>query len=146
METIEQFKRQLQEQELKPLTEEIGEVIEVGDNVVKASGLTNVENFELVEFVNAKVMGLVLNLEEYDTGIVVLGSSRQIKEGDVVKRTKQTLSVPVGEELLGRVVDPLGRPLDGKEPIKAKIIIPLSVQRPASLTVYQLISLCIPAF
>jgi len=91
-------------------------------------------------------MGLVLNLEEYDTGIVVLGSSRQIKEGDVVKRTKQTLSVPVGEELLGRVVDPLGRPLDGKEPIKAKIIIPLSVQRPASLTVYQLISLCIPAF
>ncbi len=129
METIEQFKRQLQEQELKPLTEEIGEVIEVGDNVVKASGLTNVENFELVEFVNAKVMGLVLNLEEYDTGIVVLGSSRQIKEGDVVKRTKQTLSVPVGEELLGRVVDPLGRPLDGKEPIKAKNNYP--VERPA---------------
>jgi len=129
METIEQFKRQLQEQELKPLAEEIGEVIEVGDNVVKASGLTNVENFELVEFVNAKVMGLVLNLEEYDTGIVVLGSSRQIKEGDVVKRTKQTLSVPVGEELLGRVVDPLGRPLDGKEPIKAKNNYP--VERPA---------------
>jgi F-type H+-transporting ATPase subunit alpha len=120
MDKIEQFKRQLEETELSPKLDEIGYVAEVGDGVVKASGLRNVENFELVEFERAKVFGLAMNLEEYETGIIVLGDDSGIKEGDIVKRTKKTISVPVGPELIGRVVDPLGRPLDGKGPINAK--------------------------
>jgi F-type H+-transporting ATPase subunit alpha len=129
MDKIEQFKRQLEETELSPKMDEIGEVVEVGDGVVKASGLRNVENFELVEFERAKAFGLALNLEEYETGIIVLGSDDAIKEGDTVKRTKRTISVPVGPELIGRVVDPLGRPIDGKGPINAKEFYP--IERPA---------------
>ena len=129
MDNIEQFKKQLEEQSFGPRVDEVGEVVEVGDNVVKASGLRNVENFEVVEFERAGAMGLALNLEEYETGIIVLGSSMRIKEGDVVKRTKRMLSIPVGEELIGRVIDPLGRPLDDKGPIKAKTFYP--VERPA---------------
>ncbi len=120
MDKIEQFKRQLEEKAFEPKMDEIGAVVEAGDNVVSASGLKDVENFELVEFAGKNVFGLALNLEEYETGIIVLGKSGVIKEGDVVKRTKKTLSVPVGEELVGRVVDPLGRPIDGKGPINAK--------------------------
>ncbi|MCU0652730.1 MAG: F0F1 ATP synthase subunit alpha [Candidatus Pacebacteria bacterium] len=129
MDKIEQFKRQLEQTELSPKLDEIGNVVEVGDGVVKASGLRNVENFELVEFERAKVFGLALNLEEYETGIVVLGTSAAIKEGDVVKRTKKTISVSVGPELVGRVVDPLGRPIDGKGPINAKEN--YAIERPA---------------
>ena len=129
MDKIEQFKRQLEETELSPKLEEIGQVVEVGDGIVKAAGLRNVENFELVEFEHAKVFGLALNLEEYETGIIVLGDDSAIKEGDTVKRTKKTVSVPVGPELIGRVVDPLGRPIDGKGPINAKASYP--VERPA---------------
>jgi F-type H+-transporting ATPase subunit alpha len=129
MDKIEQFKRQLEEAELSPKLDEIGNVAEVGDGVVKASGLRNVENFELVEFERAKVFGLAMNLEEYETGIIVLGDDSGIKEGDIVKRTKKTISVPVGKELIGRVVDPLGRPIDGKGPINAKE--EYSIERPA---------------
>lgn len=129
MDKIEQFKRQLEQTELSPKLDEIGNVVEVGDGVVKASGLRNVENFELVEFEAAKVFGLALNLEEYETGIIILGDDSAIKEGDVVKRTKKTISVPVGPELIGRVVDPLGRPIDGKGSINAKENYP--IERPA---------------
>jgi len=129
MDKIEQFKRQLEEAELSPKLDEIGNVAEVGDGVVKASGLRNVENFELVEFERAKVFGMAMNLEEYETGIIVLGDDSGIKEGDIVKRTKKTISVPVGKELIGRVVDPLGRPIDGKGPINAKE--EYSIERPA---------------
>lgn len=114
---------------MSPKLDEIGNVAEVGDGVVKASGLRNVENFELVEFERAKVFGLAMNLEEYETGIIVLGDDSGIKEGDIVKRTKKTISVPVGKELIGRVVDPLGRPIDGKGPINAKE--EYSIERPA---------------
>ncbi len=130
MDKIEQFKRQLENVEISPRVEEIGEVIEVGDGVVKASGLANVENFEVVEFERAKTFGLALNLEEYETGIVVLGDDSLIREGDTVKRTKKTLSVPVGPELVGRVVDPLGRPIDGKGPINSKEDYPIERSAP----------------
>jgi F-type H+/Na+-transporting ATPase subunit alpha len=129
MDKIEQFKRQLETAQLSPKVDEIGEVVEVGDGVVKASGLRNVENFEVVEFERAKTFGLALNLEEYETGIIVLGPDDAIKEGDTVKRTKKTISVPVGPELIGRVVDPLGRPVDGKGPINEKEQYP--IERPA---------------
>ena len=129
MDKIEQFKRQLEETGLTPDLAEIGEVAEVGDGVVKATGLRNVENFELVEFERAKVFGLAMNLEEYETGIIVLGDDSAIKEGDIVKRTMKTISVPVGPEMIGRVVDPLGRPIDGKGPVKTKESYP--IERPA---------------
>jgi F-type H+-transporting ATPase subunit alpha len=131
MDIIEQFKKQLEGLDISPETEEVGEVIEVKDGVVKISGLKGVENFEMIEFDEANVMGLVLNLEEYEVGAVILGSDKNIKEGITVKRTKKVFSVPVGEGLLGRVVDPLGRPLDGKGEIKAKDFLPLERKGPS---------------
>jgi F-type H+-transporting ATPase subunit alpha len=85
----------------------------------------------MIEFEEANVMGLVLNLEEYEVGAVVLGSDKKIKEGTTVKRTKKVFSVPVGENLLGRVVDPLGRPIDGKGEIKATEYLPLERKGPS---------------
>jgi F-type H+-transporting ATPase subunit alpha len=130
MDIIEQFKKQLEGIELAPETEEIGEVIEIKDGVVKLAGLKNVENFELIEFEEANVLGLVLNLEEYEVGAVILGSDRDIKQGSVAKRTKKVFSLPVGEGLLGRVVDPMGNPLDGKGEIKATEYLPLERKGP----------------
>lgn len=95
---------------------ETGSVLSVGDGVARIYGLENVMAGELVEFPNG-VKGMALNLEASQVGVVIFGEDRQIKEGDQVKRTKQIVSVPVGEALLGRVVDGLGRPIDGKGPI-----------------------------
>ncbi|MDD5568954.1 MAG: F0F1 ATP synthase subunit alpha [Candidatus Pacebacteria bacterium] len=131
MDIIEQFKKQLEGAELNPETEEIGEVTEVKDGVVKLSGLKNVENFELIEFEEAGVLGLVLNLEEYEVGAVILGSDKKIKEGTIAKRTKKVFSLPVGEGLVGRVIDPLGNPIDGKGEIKATEYIPLERKGPS---------------
>ncbi|MFA5714575.1 MAG: F0F1 ATP synthase subunit alpha [Candidatus Paceibacterota bacterium] len=131
MDIIEQFKKQLEGLDVSPEMEEVGEVTEVKDGVVKISGLRSVENFEMIEFEEAGVMGLVLNLEEYEVGAVILGSDKNIKQGTTVKRTKKVFSVPVGEGLLGRVVDPLGRPLDGKGEIKAKEYLPLERKGPS---------------
>ena len=134
MENIESFKKQLEDFKLKPKTEEIGEVINIKDGVAKVSGLDNVENFELVEIETASkkaVSGLVLNLEEYETGVAVLGDYSSVKEGDVVKRTKRILSIPVGENLLGRVIDPLGKPLDGKGEIRSQTFSPIERQAPS---------------
>ena len=98
---------------------EVGEVIQVGDGIARVYGLENVMSMELVEFPN-EVMGMALNLEEDNVGCILFGSDELIKEGDVVKRTGRIAEVPVGEEMLGRVVDPLGRPVDGKGPINTK--------------------------
>jgi F-type H+-transporting ATPase subunit alpha len=130
MDIIEQFKKQLEGLELNPEIEEIGEVVEVKDGVVKLSGLKNVENFELIEFEEANVLGLVLNLEEYEVGAVVLGPDKNIKEGTIAKRTKKIFSLGVGEEFLGRVIDPMGNPLDGKGEIKAKEFLPIERKGP----------------
>lgn len=95
---------------------ETGSVLSVGDGVARVYGLENVMAGELVEF-SSGVQGMALNLESSQVGVVVFGEDRQIKEGDVVKRTKKIVSVPVGEALLGRVVNALGQPIDGKGPI-----------------------------
>ncbi len=92
---------------------DVGTVLQVGDGIARIYGLTKVMASELVEFPNG-VMGMVLNLEEDNVGCVLFGESTLIKEGDIVKRTKRVASFPVGESLLGRVVNPLGEPLDGK--------------------------------
>jgi F-type H+-transporting ATPase subunit alpha len=95
---------------------ETGSVLSVGDGVARIYGLENVMAGELVEFSNG-IQGMALNLEASQVGVVIFGEDRNIKEGDVVKRTKKIVSVPVGEALLGRVVNALGQPIDGKGPI-----------------------------
>ena len=102
----------------KPQVEavDVGEVLEVGDGIARVSGLTNVQLNELVEFPNG-VLGVAFNLEEDRVGVIILGEYAEIEEGQLVRRTQRIASIPVGDALLGRVVDPLGRPLDGKGPI-----------------------------
>jgi F-type H+-transporting ATPase subunit alpha len=106
---IEDFKGQL-------ATSEVGQVLEVGDGIARCYGLSTAMAGEMVEFPNG-VNGLVFNLEESSVGVIILGDYLEIAEGDQVKATGRLLSVPVGESLIGRVVDPLGNPLDGKGPI-----------------------------
>ncbi len=100
-------------------TRSVGTVVEVGDGIAQIYGLEGAMSSELLEFPGG-VMGMALNLEEETVGAVILGNSTAIKEGDTVKTTGRVVEVPVGQELLGRVVDPLGRPLDDKGPINAK--------------------------
>ena len=98
---------------------EVGRVLSVGDGIARVYGLDNVQAGEMVEFPGG-IQGMALNLEADNVGVVIFGSDRDIKEGDVVKRTNSIVDVPVGPGLLGRVVDGLGNPLDGKGPIKGK--------------------------
>ncbi len=97
---------------------EIGQVLSVGDGIARVYGLDNVQAGEMVEFPGG-IRGMALNLEHDNVGVVIFGSDREIKEGDTVKRTGSIVDVPVGKGLLGRVVDPLGNPLDGKGPIES---------------------------
>jgi F-type H+-transporting ATPase subunit alpha len=97
---------------------EVGRVLSVGDGIARVHGLDNVQAGEMVEFPGG-IRGMALNLEADNVGVVIFGSDRDIKEGDTVKRTKSIVDVPVGNELLGRVVDALGNPIDGKGPINA---------------------------
>src|SRR5580704_521916 len=103
---IAQFKAGIQE-------DEVGTVIEVGANLARVYGLRGVRSSELVEFSNG-LQGVALNLEEDNVGVVIMGSDAEIREGDSVRRTGRIASVPVGDALLGRVVNPLGQPTDGK--------------------------------
>lgn len=98
---------------------EVGRVLSVGDGIAQIYGLNNVQANEMVEFASG-VKGMALNLEENSVGVVIFGSDESIKEGDIVKRTDKIVSVPVGKELLGRVVNALGEPIDGLGAIKAK--------------------------
>ena len=111
----EQIKNFGQEAEVS----EVGQVLSVGDGIARVYGLDNVQAGEMVEF-ESGVRGMVLNLESDNVGIVIFGSDREIKEGQTVKRTRAIVEVPVGKGLLGRVVDSLGDPIDGKGPIKAE--------------------------
>ena len=98
---------------------EVGRVLSVGDGIARVYGLDNVQAGEMVEFPGG-IQGMALNLEADNVGVVIFGNDRDIKEGDTVKRTNSIVSVPIGDELLGRVVDGLGNPIDGKGPINAK--------------------------
>lgn len=110
--------------------EEVGTILQVGDGIARVYGMNNVGSGELVEFQNG-LKGIVLNLEEDNVGVVLLGPSKGLKEGQTVKRTREIASIPVGEGLLGRVVDPLGNPIDGKGPIAGeKIMMPLERKAP----------------
>ncbi|MCD8562866.1 MAG: F0F1 ATP synthase subunit alpha, partial [Alphaproteobacteria bacterium] len=113
------LKKQITDFEAQADVAEIGEVLSIGDGVARVYGLDNVQAGEMVEFPSG-IKGMALNLEADNVGVVVFGSDREIKEGDIVRRTGKIVEVPVGKELLGRVVDPLGNPIDGKGPLKAK--------------------------
>ncbi len=113
------LKEQIGDYEADVDVSEVGTVVSAGDGIARIHGLEGVMYGELVELPN-KVFGLALNLEEESVGLVLFGDTTLIKEGDEAKRTRKILQVPVGEELVGRVVDALGRPLDGKGPINAK--------------------------
>lgn len=108
---------------------EVGTVLQVGDGVARVYGLTKVMASELVEFKNG-VTGMVLNLEEDNVGVMLFGEDSLVKEGDTVKRTNKVASVPVGKELLGRVVNPLGQPIDGKGDLKNPTMYPLERKAP----------------
>ena len=98
---------------------EVGSIISIGDGIARVHGVENAMAGEMLEFPHG-VFGIALNLEEESVGAVLLGEFKEIKEGDLVKRTGRIISVPVGEELLGRVVNALGQPIDGKGPIISK--------------------------
>ncbi|MBG1233649.1 F0F1 ATP synthase subunit alpha [Aestuariivirga litoralis] len=108
---------------------EIGQVLSVGDGIARVHGLDNVQAGEMVEFPGG-IRGMALNLETDNVGCVIFGADRDIKEGDLVKRTGAIVEIPVGKELLGRVIDPLGNPLDGKGPIKSKKMSRVDVKAP----------------
>ncbi|CAB4392391.1 ATP synthase subunit alpha [Rhizophagus irregularis] len=112
--------------------QETGRVLSIGDGIARVYGLRNVQAEEMVEF-SSGLKGMALNLEADNVGIVVFGNDRLIKEGDTVKRTRQIVDVPVGPELLGRVVDALGNPIDGKGPIAAKLRSRVQVKAPGIL-------------
>jgi len=114
------LKKQLKDFDSTTSLDEIGSVLTVGDGIARAYGLSNAQYGELVEFSNG-TQGIVLNLEEDNVGIVLLGTSTDIKEGDTVKRTSRIASVKVGEGIVGRVVDTLGNPIDGKGELKGEL-------------------------
>jgi F-type H+-transporting ATPase subunit alpha len=100
-------------------TDEIGHVLETGDGIARADGLPGVMAEEMVRFPN-NIYGMAMNLERDHVGIIILGDHSKIEQGDIVRRTGNVLQVPVGDELLGRVITPLGQPIDGKGPITTK--------------------------
>ena len=114
------LKQQLANFDTQSNVEEVGTVLTIGDGIARVYGLENVQYGELVRF-EAGVEGIVLNLEEDNVGVALLGESKMVKEGDTVKRTNRISSIKVGEGMLGRVVDTLGNPIDGKGPIEGEL-------------------------
>ncbi|HTQ32007.1 MAG TPA: F0F1 ATP synthase subunit alpha, partial [Opitutaceae bacterium] len=121
---LEQIEQQIAQLSTKAVKKNIGTIRAVADGVAKIDGLSDVMYNEMVQFPGGAI-GIALNLEEDEVGCVVLGDVSQLKEGDEVQTTGRLLSVPVGRQLLGRVVDALGRPVDGKGPLDAKEFYPV---------------------
>ena len=140
---VEELKKHIAEFEKSVEVEEVGTVIEVGDGIARMTGLSNCQYQEMLEFPGSakatpgetgSVMGVALNLEEETVGAVILGDFKGIKEGDIVKRTGRILSVPVGKNVIGRVVNALGQPVDGKGEIKADKFYPVEKIAPGVMT------------
>jgi len=134
-EISEILKQQLESYKTEAELEEVGTVLQVGDGIARIYGLSNVEANEMIEFENG-IKGIVLNLEEDNVGAVLLGLSEEVKEGDTVKRLKRIASVRVGEALLGRVINTIGEPLDGKGPVTGDLI-ELPLERKAPGVIYR---------
>ena len=123
------IKQQIENYQSDIQVNDVGTVIQIGDGIARAHGLDNAMAGELLEFSNG-VMGLAQNLEENNVGIVILGPYSDIREGDEVRRTGRIMEVPVGEELIGRVVNPLGQPVDGLGPINTSKTRPIEYLAP----------------
>ena len=134
-EVSEILKKQIEGFKSEVELEEVGTVLQVGDGIARIYGLNSVQANELIEF-DSGVAGIVLNLEEDNVGAVLLGSTELIKEGDSVKRSRKIASIRVGEPLLGRVINTLGEPIDGKGPITGKMI-DLPLERKAPGVIYR---------
>jgi len=130
---VEELKKHIASFEKTVQVEEIGTVIEVGDGIARMNGLTSCQAQEMLEFTDG-VMGVALNLEEETVGAMILGEYKKIKEGDTVKRTGRILSVPVGEQMVGRVVNALGQAIDGKGDIVTKEFYPVEKIAPGVIT------------
>ena len=113
------LRSQIENYESEMSVDDVGTVLQIGDGIALIHGLNDCMAGELVEFSNG-VLGLAQNLEESNVGVVILGPYSEIREGDEVKRTGRIMEVPVGEELIGRVVNPLGQPIDGQGPINSR--------------------------
>lgn len=127
------IEKQIKDLEVKAVKQNVGTVIEVGDGIARVEGLSQAQASELLQF-SGGVYGMALNLEQYNVGVVIFGDFTKVKEGDEVKTTGQILQVPVGEAMLGRVVDALGNPVDGKGPIKFKVKFPIEKIAPGVIT------------
>ncbi len=114
----EQIRRQIESFEAPVQQMDVGQIEVVGDGIARVTGLSNVMAGELVEFPKNGVLGLVLNLEQEDVGVIIMGEYQELEEGDLVRSTGQIAAVPVGQELLGRVVNAVGQPIDGKGPVQ----------------------------
>ncbi|PJA45867.1 F0F1 ATP synthase subunit alpha [Candidatus Uhrbacteria bacterium CG_4_9_14_3_um_filter_50_9] len=132
-EIIDALKSALDNFHVEAKQEEVGTVLAVGDGTARMTGLSNARASEMLEFPGG-VMGVVLNLEEDGVGAVVLGDASKIKEGDTVKTTGRILSVPISDEVIGRVLDPLGNPVDGKGKLNAKNYYPIEKLAPGVMT------------
>ncbi|MCF6276546.1 MAG: F0F1 ATP synthase subunit alpha [Candidatus Magasanikbacteria bacterium] len=130
---VEKLKKQIASFEQTVQVEEVGNVLTAGDGIAKLSGLTNCQAQEMLEFPGG-VIGLAFNLEEETVGAIILGDYKDIKEGDVVKRTGKILSLPVSDEIVGRVVNALGQPIDGKGDMKVGKFMPLERVAPGVMT------------
>ena len=130
------LKRQLAGLGMEEDMQEVGTVLNAGDGIARVFGLENVEAGEMVDFVSTGVQGIALNLEEDNVGVVMLGDSGGVLEGDKVRRTHRIASIPVGDALLGRVIDTLGRPLDGKGPVEGELV-EMPLERKAPGVIYR---------
>jgi F-type H+-transporting ATPase subunit alpha len=119
------LRRQIEVFEAPLKAVDVGSVVEVGDGIARATGLATVMSSELIEFTKTGVLGMALNLEQGQVGIIILGDYTEIEEGDEVRQTGRIVSVPVGEALIGRVVNALGEPIDGKGPIESDVLRPI---------------------
>ena len=135
------LREQIANYEQSVSVDEVGSVISVGDGIARIHGLEKAMSGEMLAFPH-NIFGLALNLEEEEVGAVLLGESSELKEGDVVRRTNTIMSAPVGPEMIGRVVNPLGQPEDDKGPITTKLRIPLERIAPACWTGNQCANRC----
>src|SRR3990167_10277223 len=130
---ISTIEKQIKQLETKAIRQNVGVVTEIGDGIARIEGLSEARASELLKFKDG-IYGLALNLEKYNVGAVILGDFTQVKEGDEVQTTGEVLEIPVGEALVGRVVDPLGNPLDGKGKVITKQKNPLEKVAPGVIT------------
>ncbi len=130
---IAQIEKELKNLQVKGSKENVGTVVEIGDGIARIEGLSDVQSSELIAFPGG-VYGLAMNLEQHNVGAVIFGDFTKVREGDQVKTTGQVLQIPVGDALVGRVVDALGNPLDGKGPIKTTKKYPVEKVAPGVIT------------